>query len=160
MRMSGLLGAAVLSVLATAAAMPAPAFAAKEPPSCAAIRFRPLAAGMQDGEQDAGLYKSRFGKLEVHATVKGGEAQDYYVVANGKKLAPVSVGLPKSAASCAQQKKMPAPAASQAAASSCTGDAFTVVIDRAGNQRTALFYGHQNGAWKFCSAGAVPSRES
>jgi hypothetical protein len=158
MRMSGLLGAAVLSVLATAAAMPAPAFAAKEPPSCAAIRFRPLAAGMQDGEQDAGLYKSRFGKLEVRGTVKGGEPQDYYVVANGKKLAPVAGGVPKSAASCAQQKKMPAPASQTV--SSCTGDAFTVVIDRAGNQRTALFYGHQNGAWKFCSAGAVPSRES
>src|SRR5689334_6042589 len=125
MRMHGLLGAAVLSVLAAAtAAMPTPAFAAKEPPSCAAIRFRPLTSGMQDGEQDAGLYKSRFGKLEVRATVKGGEAQDYYVVANGKKLTPVSGGLPKSAASCAQQKKMPTPA-SQAAASSCTGDALT-----------------------------------
>jgi len=29
----------------------------KEPPTCAAIGFRPLPSGLSDGDQDAGVYK-------------------------------------------------------------------------------------------------------
>jgi len=41
----------------------------REPPSCAAITFRPVPSGLADGAQNAGLYKSRFGRIEVVATV-------------------------------------------------------------------------------------------
>src|ERR687883_1947074 len=86
LRIIGFVGAALLGAVAlSSAAMPATAAVQKGPPSCAAIKFRPVASGMQDGEQDAGLYKSRFGKIELRATVKQGEAQDYFIVSNGQK---------------------------------------------------------------------------
>jgi len=66
----------------------------KVPPACSAIKFRPVPSGMADGEQDAGLYKSRFGTIMVRATVKGGEAQDYFVVVNGKKPQAIAGGPP------------------------------------------------------------------
>ena len=46
----------------------------KAAPACASIAFHPVPAGLTDGQQDAGLYKSRFGRIEVKVTVKGGEA--------------------------------------------------------------------------------------
>ena len=81
------------AVAALALAGPALAAEKKGPPACAKIEFRPVPSGQNDGEVDAGLYKSRFGKLELRATVKGGEPQDYYLVRNGQKLAvTVNVG--------------------------------------------------------------------
>ncbi len=45
-------------ILAAALLAPSAASAqAKEPPSCAAITFRPLTADSGDGEHDAGVYK-------------------------------------------------------------------------------------------------------
>ena len=61
--------------------------AQKAPPACAAITFRPLPSGMTDGEQQAGMYKSRHARLALHAQVKQGEPVDYFVVAGGKRLA-------------------------------------------------------------------------
>ena len=43
------------------------------PPACAKILFRPLVSGLNDGEQEAGIYTSRFSHLELKAAVKGGE---------------------------------------------------------------------------------------
>jgi hypothetical protein len=140
-------GAVVLAALAA----PAPS-QAKEPPQCAKIEFRPVPSGMTDGEQDAGLYKSRFGKLEVRATVKEGEPRDYYVVVNGKQLAPLTGAVPKSAESCAQEKRLAAPGKPVDA---CTGQKFATVIDRAGDKRTVLLYALQGREWKFCRAGTV-----
>jgi hypothetical protein len=37
----------------------------KAPPTCAAITFRLLPPGMSDGEQEAGMYRSRNGRLEL-----------------------------------------------------------------------------------------------
>src|SRR5262249_28773835 len=125
------LGFCVMVVLGAAVAGGAGA-ADKEPPKCAAIAFRPVPSGMTDGEQDAGLYKSRFGKVEVRATVKQGEAQNYYVVVNGKPLSPLAGGVPKSAESCAQTKKMGAPGK---ATDACTGQRFTTVIDSNAQQK-------------------------
>ena len=45
---------------------------------------------------------------------------------------------------------MPTP---QAAADSCTGDRFTVVVSHADDKRYALLYAATGGGWKFCSAG-------
>jgi len=132
-------------------AAPAPA-AAKEPPKCAKIEFRPVPSGMTDGEQDAGLYKSRFGKLEVRATVKQGEPQNYYVVVNGKQPAAFTGSLPASASSCAKEKRVSAPGT---ATDACTGQKLATVIDSAGKQKLILLYGLQGREWKFCRAGTV-----
>jgi len=122
----------------------------KAPPACAAIAFRPVPSGTTDGEQQAGMYKSRHARLELRAVVKQGEAADYFVVAGGKRLAAAPASLPETAASCAAAKKMPAPGTP---ASSCTGQRFTVVIAHTGNERLALLYGHDGSTWRFCSAG-------
>jgi hypothetical protein len=131
-----------------------PALAAapeKTPPSCAAIAFRPVASGMTDGDQDAGMYKSRFGRIVVKATVKSGEAQDYYVEVNGKRPADAA-SPPASLTSCAQSKKLPAPAAASGA---CTGDGFKVVVDHTGNQRLVALYARNGKTWHFCRAGTA-----
>jgi len=131
-----------------------PALAAapwKTPPACAAIAFRPVASGMTDGEQDAGLYKSRFGRIVLKATVKTGEAQNYYVEVDGKQPA-AAASPPASLASCAQSKKLPAPAA---ASSACTGDGFKVVVDHAGKERLVALYARTGKTWHFCRAGTA-----
>ena len=131
-----------------------PALAAppgKTPPTCAAIAFRPVASGMTDGEQDAGLYRSRFGRMVLKASVKGGAAQDYYVEVDGKRPADAP-SAPASLASCAQAKKLPAPAAASGA---CTGDGFKVVVEHAGSQRLVALYARNGKAWHFCRAGTA-----
>ena len=125
--------------------------AGKAPPACAAIHFRPLPPGMTDGDHQAGMYRSRLARLEVYGEVKQGNPVDYYVITGGKRINGVSANLPEEAANCAAAKKMPKP---EAAASSCTGQRFTVVIAHAGDQRLALLYGEDGGSWHFCSAGA------
>ena len=140
-----------LSVLLTAFAAPAATKApGKAPPACAAITFRPLPAGMPDGEQQAGMYKSRHARLELRAEVKQGNPVDYYVTVSGKRVAAAPANLPEGAAKCAAAKKMPKP---EAPASSCTGQRFTVVVAHAGDQRLSLLYAQDGGNWRFCSAG-------
>ena len=124
--------------------------AQKAPPACSAISFRAVPSGMTDGEQQAGMYKSRHARLALHAQVKQGEPVDYFILAGGKRLAAAPPSLPEAAAGCAAAKKMPAPGTP---ASSCTGQRFTVVIAHTGNERLALLYGHDGSTWRFCSAG-------
>src|ERR1700737_3814114 len=144
------IGLALGVAAATATAAPKPPAAQKAPPACAAIAFRPVPSGMADGEQQAGMYKSRHARLELHAQVKQGEGVDYFVVARGKRPPPAPASLPEAAASCAAAKKMPAPGAP---ASSCTGQRFTVVVAHAGKDRLALLYGLDGSTWRFCTAG-------
>jgi len=122
----------------------------KEAPACGAISFRPLASGMSDGEQDAGLYKSRFVKIEVKATVKGGEPQEYHMVINGKAPTPVNGALPKSADRCLQSKHVVVPVKMMQGA--CTGTRFRVVTHHEGEDRVAMFFGLKGGEWELCSA--------
>ena len=147
-----------LVMLAAGAALilagPALAAEKKGPPSCAKIEFRPVPSGQNDGEVDAGLYKSRFGRMELRASVKSGEPQDYYVVVNGKKLQPVSGGLPKGVESCAAEKRVPAPAK---ASEPCTGDRFAVLINNAGKEKLAMLYARSGREWKFCRASTIGS---
>ena len=135
-----------------AASGEARAQAKKEPPACALIKFRAVPEGVGEGEQEAGMYKSRFGRINVMATVKNGRAENYYVTVDGKKLTPVS-SLPASVASCAQTKKMPAPPAT--AASACAGSRLNVLIDRAGNQRILVLYALEGKKWTPCGAGTA-----
>jgi hypothetical protein len=123
---------------------------AKAAPTCAALVFRPLPSGTTDGEQTAGIYKSRFARLELSATVQGGSPVTYYLAANGKRI-PGGSPMPQAAADCATAKRMPKPGTSQ---SSCTGERFTAVLAHAGEKRIALLYALNGGTWKFCDAGA------
>jgi len=123
----------------------------KAPSACAAIAFRAVPAGMTDGEQQAGMYKSRYARLALHAQVKQGEPVDYFVLSGGKRLAGAPVNLPEAAINCAAAKKMPAPGTP---ASSCTGLRFTVVVAHNGSERLAMLYGLDGATWRFCSAGA------
>jgi hypothetical protein len=141
--------ALILAAAAATAASKPPA--QKTPPACAAITFRPLPSGMTDGEQQAGMYKSRHARLALHAEVKQGEPIDYFVIAGGKRLAAGPASLPEAATSCAAAKKMPPPGTP---ASSCTGQHFTVVVAHAGNDRLAMLYALDGSSWRFCTAGS------
>jgi hypothetical protein len=150
MRHAILVGIGMALVLSGAPAAAATKAPGKAPPVCSAITFRPLPSGMPDGEQQAGMYKSRNGRLELRADVKQGNPGDYHVTTGGKRLAAAPATLPEAAAKCAAVKKMPKP---EAPASACTGQRFTVVVAHAGDQRLALLYAQDDGSWRFCSAG-------
>lgn len=119
------------------------------PPNCSAIAFRPILARTGDGEQDAGLYKSRYGRIEVKATVKDGTPQNYFVEINGKRLA-AATNLPAAIGLCAKTKRLPAPGAADPA---CVGDQLQVLNVHSGDDRYVLLYAHRAGVWHFCSAG-------
>jgi hypothetical protein len=127
-----------------------------EAPTCSAIAFRPIAAGLNDGVQNAGLYKSRFGRIEVKANVKGGAAESYFVEINGKPPKEVAGSdLPKAVGECAMLKRLSAPGKP---ATPCTGDRLTVLTSHVGENRYYLLYGHEGrgtGSWHFCSAGTA-----
>ncbi|MGA8550251.1 MAG: hypothetical protein WB678_08445, partial [Stellaceae bacterium] len=125
--------------------------AQKGPPACGALSFRAVAAGAGAGDQQAGFYRSRYGTLALHADVKQGQAVDYFVLADGKRLGAAPAALPDWATSCAAAKKLPAPVA--AGASACTGERFRVALAHAGDQRLALLYALAGSTWRFCSAG-------
>src|SRR5262249_37639945 len=132
-----------------AAAKPHSQAAAKVAPSCAALAFRPVPDGASDGEQTAGVYRSRFARLELRASVQNGTPANYFVVAGGTKLAAVPA-VPSAVENCANAKKMPSP---QAGTESCTGDRFTLIVAHADDRRYALLYAANGGSWKFCNAG-------
>ncbi|HEV8014244.1 MAG TPA: hypothetical protein VGP48_01860 [Stellaceae bacterium] len=121
------------------------------PPNCSAIAFRPMLARTNDGEQDAGLYKSRFGRIEVKASVKEGAPENYFVEINGKPLQSTGE-LPSAIALCAKAKRLPAPGAPDPA---CTGDQLQVLNVHSGDDRYVLLYAHRGSNWHFCSAGTA-----
>jgi len=139
---------ALFGGIAATAALATP----KEPPACAAITFRPVPSGLSDGEQNAGLYKSRFGRIEVMATVKNGEPVEYYVDVNGKPPAKVEGSLPGSIGSCAKAKRL-GPVSTPP--EHCLGDKFAVLIDHTTDKRYVVLYAHRSGEWHFCSAGGA-----
>jgi hypothetical protein len=142
----------VLGVLGLAASLPSPASAqAKEPPSCAAISFRPLIPDTGDGEHDAGVYKSRFGRVVVKGVAKGGRVETHFVTVNNTRP-PAAGTLPPSVAACAAEKKLPAPGR---AVEVCNGDRLQVLVNRAGDRRYILLYARQGSGWQLCSAGVA-----
>jgi hypothetical protein len=146
---AAMIAAGMIAVDASAAAKHP---AEKGPPACGALTFRAVAAGAADGDQQAGFYRSRYGTLALHADVKQGQAADYFVLADGKRLAAAPASLPDWAATCAVEKKLPKPAG--AGASPCSGQRFRVVVAHDGNQRLALLYGLDGSTWRYCSAGS------
>lgn len=145
-------GLALGMFLLPAAGQAAPA--KKEPPKCAAISFRPIPAGVPDGEQETGSYRSRFGKIEIKAEVQGGVGKNYFMVLNGQKVAAGAA--PKVSPACLTSKHVAVPYKTQAAGA-CTGERFRVVIDRSGAKPVALFFGLHGSAWDYCSGTEVPN---
>ncbi len=139
----------------TAGAFPAAVSAADRTPApaCASIAFHPVPAGLTDGQQDVGLYKSHFGRIEVKAQVKAGEVQGYFVEINGKPLGRVPGALPPSVVACAKLKGLTAPGKPL---QPCMGDRLIVLIGHSIDARYILFYGRSGGVPRFCSAGLAP----
>lgn len=153
-RVLAILSGALLAVLS--AGLPTSAWAAdKKPPTCAAISFRPLAGDPTDGEMEAGLYKSRFGKIEIRTMVKGGRPGDYYMLVNGRPPAALNGEIPKSAYACLNAKHVKTPPQSQAP--TCTGSRFRVVIDSTGKDKLLMLFGLHGGDWKLCKAATAPA---
>src|SRR5471032_1964057 len=153
LRFRSIAAAALIGVATVGFAGSTWAAADKGPPACAKILFRPLPAGQNDGEQEAGIYTSRFSHLELKGLVKSGEAQDYYLTARGKKLGALAA-MPAAAANCAREKKLPAPAKASA---SCSGTRLASVIAHSGKDKVALLYALKGRDWQFCNAGALPA---
>lgn len=153
MRIAIILGIASVILLADSAgwagSKPPPA---KPAPACSAITFRslPAGAGEGEGEQTAGLYKSRLARLELRATVQNGAPANYYLVANGNRLSSAKGSLPAAADTCAATKKMPKP---DIVSASCNGERFSLIIAHTGSERYALLYGIEGTTWKYCGAG-------
>ena len=118
--------------------------------NCAAIAFHPVAPGSADGQQEAGYYKSRLGRIEVRATVKGGTATRYYVSLDGAVLASLRAALPPLVAACAKAKGLTPPLHADA---SCIGDRLVVLIADVDGHHYLLLYARHGHAWHFCSAG-------
>jgi hypothetical protein len=124
--------------------------AEKGPPACGAVSFRPLPAGMSDGDQQSGLYRSRYGSIVLLAKVQGGQPTDYFIQLNGKAPEPFSAALPKSADGCLKSKSVKLPVA-KAQQGACIGTRFRVVLDRSTQQPLALLFALQGDDWKLCS---------
>lgn len=123
--------------------------AEKGPPACGAVSFRPLPAGMADGNQQSGLYRSRYGSIVLQAKVQGGQPTDYFMELNGKAPEPFTATLPKSADGCLKSKSVKLPVAK--AQGACVGSRFRVVLDRSTPQPLALLFALQGDDWKLCS---------
>jgi len=147
------IGAIILLAICGLAVASADAAEGKQPPACAAISFRPIVGTPPDGETDAGLYKSRFVKIELKATVKAGLPQTYYMLINGKRPDALAGGVPKGSDGCLKSKHVAVPVKTQGA--TCTGNRFRVVISRSGNDKVAMLFGLQGNDWQFCSSSKI-----
>ena len=123
---------------------------AKEPPSCSALSFRSMPPGAPDGEQEAGMYRSRFVRMELKAIVEGGTARNYFLVLNGKRVEPLAGGVPAGAAACLKAKNVQVPVQDQPSGT-CTGDRFRVVLDRSTKEPVAMLFGLHGSTWKHCT---------
>ncbi len=118
--------------------------------NCAAIAFHPVAQGASDGEQEAGYYKSRLGRIEVRASVRHGTPTRYYVALDGAVLGSVRGPLPPLVAACAKAKRLAPPVHTDGV---CVGDRLVVLIADADKHHYLLLYARHGRAWHFCSAG-------
>ncbi|MGE5145359.1 MAG: hypothetical protein ACM3N5_01350 [Candidatus Eiseniibacteriota bacterium] len=153
MRALGLLALGVFLSAVLVYAGPARAAEKKAAPACSAINFRPVASGLPDGDHEAGQYHSRFAKIVLMATVKGGSAADYYMLFNGKRPAALAGGVPSDVTPCLRSKNVTVPV--KPVGGACHGSRFRVVIDNVGGQKTAMLFGLDGKQWLFCSAAKV-----
>ncbi|KAF0117840.1 MAG: hypothetical protein FD149_994 [Rhodospirillaceae bacterium] len=125
----------------------------KAPPSCAAISFRPLVMGMPNGTHEAGIYKSRFTRMELMAEVDGGTPKTYFLHVNGRKLESALPAIPHEVEGCLKSKHVRLPVVKQSGA--CTGSRFRAVVFRGGKQKVAMLFGLQGDEWHLCTASNI-----
>jgi len=146
------LAAVLTAVIIVAAAGSAAAAGKKEPPGCAALTFRPVPPDLSDGEEDAGFYKSRFGRSALKAEVTNGKPRNYFVEIDGSPPAALTGALPPGSAQCAKAKRLGAIGKPPTAR---MGDRFAVLVDHIGEERYVLLFAHSRGDWRFCSVGST-----
>jgi hypothetical protein len=147
--------AILAAAVAVAAAMAGPAAAQKaegrkQPPACAGITFRPLNPGMPDGEHMAGMYNSRFGRLELMGRVQAGQPQSYNLLVKGKSLQPIAGEIPKTTHACLKSKNVKVPFERS---DNCVGPRYRVVVDSSGKQKLFMLFTIKGEEWALCQAG-------
>lgn len=118
--------------------------------SCAAIAFHPAAPGTTQGEQEAGYYKSRLGRIDVRAVFKNDVPERYYVTLEGSGLVSVHGPLPRLVAACAKAKRLTPPVHPL---HDCLGDRLVVLIAHTDRHHYLLLYARYGHIWRFCTAG-------
>ncbi|KAF0140535.1 MAG: hypothetical protein FD153_776 [Rhodospirillaceae bacterium] len=152
----GVAGCVVLFTLVAGMSVhswPVEATPKKEPPACAAISFRPLVMGMADGIHEAGLYRSRFTRMELLADVKDGLPRAYFLHINGQRLESVAAPIPREAEGCLKSKHVRVPVIKQEDA--CTGNRFRAVIHNGVKQKLAMLFSLQGNEWHLCSTANI-----
>ena len=152
------MGGILIALVVLGAAQPAGATSkreshGKESPSCAAISFRPLVMGMPDGIHEAGMYKSRFTRMELMAEVEGGTPKTYFLQVDGRKLESALPAIPHEVEGCLKSKHVRLPVVKQSGA--CTGSRFRAVVFRGGKQKVAMLFGLQGDEWHLCTASNI-----
>jgi hypothetical protein len=143
------------ALLAAVCALPGQAAEkAKKPPACAAVSFRPLSGNLQEGDNPAGYYRSRFGSIELVGTVKGGQPTQYHMRVNRKEPAPLGGDIPKSAYGCLNSKHIKTPP--EPVQGACLGSRYRVAIDSSGKQKLYMLFALQGDDWKLCQTGLPP----
>jgi hypothetical protein len=120
---------------------------AKTSPACAAVSFRLLSGHLQEGDTPAGYYRSRFGSIEVLATVKGGQPTHYHMRIDRTEPPLLSGDIPKSVYACLKSKHIKTP---PGPVHGCLGSRFRVAIDRSGDQKLYMLFALQGDDWKLC----------
>ena len=145
------------ALLTVVAVLPSPSqAAAKKPPACAAISFRPLTGSLGEGDSRAGHYHSRFGSIDVIGSVKSGQVTGYRLQVGAKDISPLKGDVPKSAYGCLNAKHVKTPP--KAVSGACSGDRLRVVIDSSGAKKLVMLFGLQGGDWKLCEAGSPQAK--
>ncbi|WP_207478212.1 hypothetical protein [Arenibaculum pallidiluteum] len=148
--------AAVVAACAALAGGSAAAQSGKQPPSCGAINFRPLENPSGDGDQQAGLYRSRFARIQVMAEVAGGQVRNYHMLLNGQRAGKAGGPVPSGAEACLRSKNVKVPVET-AAAGQCAGSRFRVVTDRSVQPASAMLFALQGDVWKLCETAPLGS---
>lgn len=148
--------AILCGVLLAFAVPPQALAAAQKPPACAAISFRPLPTGsLNEGDNQAGHYRSRFGSIDVVGNVKSGQVTGYRLQVNNKAVTPLKGDVPKSSYDCLKAKHVKTPP--KAIGGACMGDRFRVVIDSSGQKKLIMLFGLQGDEWQLCESGVPES---
>ncbi|MEJ2687933.1 MAG: hypothetical protein P8124_12165 [Gammaproteobacteria bacterium] len=119
------------------------------------MSFRPLSGHLQEGDNPAGYYRSRFGSsIELLGTVKGGQPAQYHMRVDRKELRPLGGDIPKSAHACLNSKDIKTPP--ESAQGGCLGSRFRVAIDRSGGEKLHMLFALQGDDWRLCQTGLPP----
>jgi hypothetical protein len=152
-----------LTLPGIASAQPAKPATGSHALECAAITFRGLTtSAVQDGVQEAGLYKSPLGRIGLEARIRAHRPVDYWLTLDGQGVTPIDTLLPAALEPCLKAKGDVVRLAQQR--QPCLGNRFKIVLTRAGTgaAQYLLLYsligsgGVSAQSWRFCRATIIP----